>query len=208
MSQAVVDTRAVEKRRRILQAAWRLVLRQGLRSATMEGLAREAGIAKGTLYAQFADKEAVLGGVVDDLLVELEAAFSEGMAGAGTAAERIGAALAGKYCFILRAVEGSPHANEILGTHHDFAARFATLDRAIEAGVGAALVKAGVADPVFLARLVIGASDGVARRLADSAAAERAIRLLCRRLIEPEARAAKTPLPSPRKRIHDAPKRD
>ena len=118
----------------------------------MEGLAREAGIAKGTLYAQFADKEAVLGGVVDDLLVELEAAFSEGMAGAGTAAERIGAALAGKYCFILRAVEGSPHANEILSTHHDFAARFATLDRAIEAGVGAALVKAGVADPVFLAR--------------------------------------------------------
>jgi AcrR family transcriptional regulator len=189
MSEAVVDTRAAEKRRRILQAAWRLVLRQGLRAATMEGLAREAGIAKGTLYAQFPDKEAVLGAVIDDMLVELEGAFTEGMAGAGTPAERIGAALAGKYCFILRAVEGSPHASEILSTHHDFAARFATLDRAIETGVASALTKAGVADPVFLARLVIGAADGAARRLADAAAAERAIRLLCRRLIEPETRS-------------------
>jgi AcrR family transcriptional regulator len=188
MSEAALDARVVEKRRRILQAAWRLVLRQGLRAATMEGLAREAGIAKGTLYAQFPDKEAVLGAVIDDLLVEFEAAFAEGMGGAGSAAERIGAALAGKYCLMLRAVEGSPHADEILGTHHDFAARFATLDRTIETGVVAALAKAGVADPAFLARLVIGAADGVARRLTDAAAAERAIGLLCRRLSAPDAR--------------------
>jgi|HubBroStandDraft_2_1064218.scaffolds.fasta_scaffold514047_1 AcrR family transcriptional regulator len=188
MTEAISDSRTAEKRRRILQAAWRLALRQGLRAATMEGLAREAGIAKGTLYAQFPDKEAVLGGVIDDLLVELEVAFGEGMAGTGSAAERIGAGLAGKYGFIMRSVEASPHADEILNAHHSFAARFANLDRVVEAEVVAALARAGVADSTFLGRLVIGAADGVARRLADPATVERAIRLLCRRLIEPEAR--------------------
>jgi AcrR family transcriptional regulator len=186
MTEAIVETRAVEKRRRIVQAAWRLALRQGLRAATMEGLAREAGIAKGTLYAQFPDKEAVLGAVVDDLLVEFEVAFNLGLSGAGSAAERVGAALAGKYGLMVRAVEGSPHANEILNSHHSFAARFATLDRRIEAGVVAALVAAGVTDANFLAGLLIGAADGVARRLVDPVAVERAIKLLCRRLIEPE----------------------
>jgi AcrR family transcriptional regulator len=189
MSEILVDGRAAEKRRRILQAAWRLALRHGLRAATMEGLAREAGIAKGTLYAQFPDKEAVLGAVVDDLLVEFEVAFNLGMTGSGSAAERIGAALAGKYGLVVRAVEGSPHASEILDSHHAFAARFAGLDRKVEAGVEAALAAAGVADPTFLAGLLIGAADGVARRLAEAAAVERAIKLLCRRLIEPEARA-------------------
>jgi AcrR family transcriptional regulator len=188
MTETPVDSRAAEKRRRILQAAWRLALRHGLRAATMEGLAREAGIAKGTLYAQFPDKEAVLGAVVDDMLVEFEVAFSLGMTGGGSAAERVGAALAGKYGLMVRAVEGSPHANEILNSHHAFAARFATLDRRIEAGVVATLATAGVADPTFLAGLLIGAADGVARRLVGAAAVERAIKLLCRRLIEPEAR--------------------
>ncbi|THD44539.1 MAG: TetR/AcrR family transcriptional regulator [Bradyrhizobium sp.] len=188
MTETAADGRAAEKRRRILQSAWRLALRVGLRGATMEGLAREAGIAKGTLYAQFPDKEAVLGAVIDDRLVELEAAFAGGMGDEGSAAERIGAALAAKYSFIMDAVEGSPHANEILNVHHEFAARFAALDRGIEARVAAALADAGAANPASLASLAIGAADGVARRLREPAVVDAAIRLLCRRLIEPETR--------------------
>ena len=189
MTDIAADPRAIEKRRRTLQAAWRLVLRQGLRGATMEALAREAGIAKGTLYAQFSDKDAVFGAVIDDMLIALEAAFADGMAGQGAVAERVGAALASKYGIIARALEGSAHADEILNEHYRFAARFEAFDQKIEAEIMAALAQAGVADPATLARVVIGAANGVARKIVGAEAVEHTIRLICRRLIEPDVSA-------------------
>ena len=191
MTETTADPRASEKRRRIVAAAWRLALRGGLRATTMEALAREAGIAKGTLYAHFPDKEAVFDAVVADLLVELGEAFDRDLASAGPVAERIGAALAGKYGVVARAIEGSPHAGEILDAHHRFAARVAAFDRRVEVEVAAALATAGAADPEALARLVVGAANGVARAHAGADAIDRAIRLVCRRLIEPA-------IPSPR----------
>jgi len=190
VTETTADPRANEKRRRIVEAAWRLALRQGLRATTMEALAREAGVAKGTLYAHFPDKDAVFDGVVADLLVELAAAFDRGMAGEGAVAERIGAALAGKYGVIARAIEGSPHAGEILDAHHRYAPRVAAFDRRAEDEVAAALAKAGVDDSAALARVVIGAAGGVARALAGAEATDRAIRLVCRRLIEPAGRGS------------------
>ena len=193
MPESVADPRAIEKRRRIVEAAWRAALKHGLRATTMEALAREAGIAKGTLYAHFPDKEAVFDGVVAELLVALAAAFDRGMASQGTVAERIAAALAGKYGVVMRAVDGSPHARELLDAHHRFASRVADFDRDVEAKVAAALNEAGVAEPQSLALIVIGAANGVARATLDPEAADRAIRLVCRRLIEPS-------IPSPRAR--------
>lgn len=189
MSENPGDSRTIEKRRRILQAAWRLVLRQGLRGVTMEALAREAGIAKGTLYAHFVDKDAVFGAVIDDMLIELQAAFGDGMAGDGPVAERIGAALAGKYGLIARALEGSAHADEIVNEHYRFAARFEALDRRVEAEVVAALTQAGAPEATDLARIVIAAANGVSRKITGAEAIDRAIRLVCRRLIEPDASA-------------------
>jgi len=188
VTETAADPRANEKRRRIIEAAWRLALRSGLRATTMEALAREAGVAKGTLYAHFPDKDAVFDGVVADLLIELAAAFDRGMRAGGDIAERIGAALAGKYGVVVRAIEGSPHAGEILDAHHRYATRLAAFDLRVESEIADALAKAGVADPAALARIVIGAAGGVARALPGAEATERAIRLVCRRLIEPAMR--------------------
>jgi AcrR family transcriptional regulator len=187
VTEIVSDGKALEKRRRIVQAAWRLVLRHGLRGMTMEALAREAGIAKGTLYAQFVDKDAVIGAVIEDMLIELRAAFVGGMGSRGSAAERIGAALAGKYGIIARALEGSAHADEIFNEHHRFAARFAAFDRGVEDEIATELARAGAADAATLARIVVGAANGVAHKMAGADAIDRAIRLVCRRLIEPDA---------------------
>ena len=99
-----------ERRRRILDAARRLMLRDCLRGTTMEAIARDAGIAKPTLYAQFADKEAVFTGILDELTDALVAGFDAGMAGPGGVAQRIGAAMAGKYGAIAHVIEGSPFA--------------------------------------------------------------------------------------------------
>jgi AcrR family transcriptional regulator len=153
----------------------------------MEAVAREAGIAKGTLYAQFVDKDAVVGAIIDDMVVELQTAFDDGMAGEAPVTDRIGAALAGKYGLIARALEGSPHADEIFNEHYRFAARFEALDRRVETEVAAALAEAGAPEAANLARIVIGAANGVAHKVAGAAALDQAIRLVCRRIIEPDA---------------------
>ena len=151
----------------------------------MEALAREAGVAKGTLYAHFPDKDAVFDGVVADLLVELAAAFDAACRATARSPSGSARRSPASMALSLASIEGSPHAGEILDSHHRFAPRVAAFDLRVEAEVAAALAKAGVADPAGLARIVIGAAGGVARALSGGEQTERAIRLVCRRLIEP-----------------------
>lgn len=187
MAEAVHD-RAAEKRRRILDAARLLILRDGLRGTTMEAIAREAGIAKPTLYAQFADKEAVFTGILDELTDALVAGFDAGMAGPGNAAQRIGAALAGKFGAIAQVIENSPFAEELYSTHSRVSTRFRALDARMNEEIVAALRAEGVADAGELNRLIQAASYGVARKMIDEASVRAAIPLLCERLIGPELR--------------------
>jgi AcrR family transcriptional regulator len=178
--------RAAEKRRRILAAARFLMLRHGIRGTSMELIARAAGIAKPTLYAQFADKQAVLAGIVAELLVELDAAFSAGLAGPGSAAERVGAALAGKYGVIARRLEGSPHAEELMSEHHRMAGLFREFDTRVEREIEGVLEAAGADAPAELARMVIAAAYGLSCKLPDAGAVEAAVRVMCGRMIGPE----------------------
>ena len=62
-------------RTRILDAADRLLARHGYRGMTVDDIAAEAGIGKGTVYLAFSSKEEVALSCIDrmaeDLLVEL-----------------------------------------------------------------------------------------------------------------------------------------
>lgn len=185
LSQAPND-RVAEKRRRILDAARLLMLREGLRGTTMEAIAREAGMAKPTLYAQFADKEAVFTGILDELSDALVAGFDAGMAGPGSVAQRIGAAMAGKYGAIAHVIEGSPFAEELYATHSRVSTRFRALDTRMNEEIIAALKQAGVAEPTELNRLIQAASYGVARKMIDEASVRAAIPVLVERLVGPE----------------------
>jgi len=49
-----------ERRLTIIQATWRLIATQGIRATTMREIAREAGVANGTLVPYFTDKDAIL----------------------------------------------------------------------------------------------------------------------------------------------------
>lgn len=185
LSQAAND-KVTERRRRILDAARRLMLRDGLRGTTMEAIAREAGMAKPTLYAQFADKEAVFTGILDELSDALVTGFDAGMAGPGSVAQRIGAAMAGKFGAIAHAIEGSPFAEELYATHSRVSTRFRELDARMNTEIVAALKAAGVAEPTELNRLIQAASYGVARKMVDEASVRAAIPVLVERLIGPE----------------------
>lgn len=185
MTEPALD-RAAEKRRRILDAARLLFVRDGLRGTTMEALARAAGVAKPTLYGYFSDKDAVFSALLDDLSEALTAAFEAGMNSPGTVAQRIGAALAGKYGAIAGVIESSPFAEELYATHSRFSARFRALDAEMSETMVQELRASGVREPVELNRLVQAAAYGVARKLLDEASVRAALPVLAERLIAPE----------------------
>lgn len=59
------------KRQSIQEAVIRLICREGLKSVTMERVAHEVGIAKGTVYLHYRDKRALLDAVKQSALAPL-----------------------------------------------------------------------------------------------------------------------------------------
>lgn len=178
------DDKTQEKRRRIVDAARFLVLRNGLRGTTMEAIAREAQIAKPTLYAQFADKDAIFVGIVDAMMDDLLAAYDSGMAGSGDISERVGAALAGQYAVLARTLAGSPHAGELMSEHKRVGARFREKDLRAEVEIAVELGAAGVVEAGALTKVICAAAYGIALKIADEAQMVAGIKLMCRRMIE------------------------
>lgn len=176
-----------ERRARIIEAARFLILRQGLRATTMEAIAREAGIAKPTLYGYFADKDAVFGAIVAEIGEEIRAAVDRALTGEGDVAARIAAALNGKYKVINRVLAGSPHAAELYDEHgRDGGRAYAGLEGHVEAAVSDALAAAGVARARPLAQLILASAFGIGRKARHDAEVGPAIRLMVERLVRPE----------------------
>jgi AcrR family transcriptional regulator len=69
------------RRETIERAARRVIARRGLRAASMQAIAAEAGVAKGTLYLYFRDRDDLLehasGRIFDDLLARAKAVLTE-----------------------------------------------------------------------------------------------------------------------------------
>ena len=69
-----------ERRRAILAAALTVFARHGFAGARLDDVARQAGVAKGTLYLYFADKEALFRGLVEQnfapVLADADAAIA------------------------------------------------------------------------------------------------------------------------------------
>lgn len=161
------------------------MLLHGLRGTTMEAIAREARIAKPTLYAHFPDKETIFVEIVSALMEQLERAHASGLEGTGDIAERVGNALAGQYTVLAESLAGSPHAPELINERKRMSARFRDTDEHAEAEIAAALEAAGVSDSAALTRIICAAAYGIALKVTDRQAMVGGIRLLCRRLIDP-----------------------
>lgn len=76
-----------ETRRRLVAAATELFAREGLRRTTTTQIARAAGVAAGTFYLHFADKEALFREIAFGALVELRARMEAAHRGAAPALE-------------------------------------------------------------------------------------------------------------------------
>src|SRR5262245_47623636 len=79
--------RSDDKRRRILEAAVRVFARKGYYGARVSEIARKAGVADGTIYLYFKNKEDVLVALFDEVMAEhLERGKAELRAAKGAAA--------------------------------------------------------------------------------------------------------------------------
>lgn len=174
------------RRRRLLDAAERLFSTQGFRAVTMARIAAEAGFAKATAYAYFADKDEVFAAVADELASRVLSRFEAALAQPGTTAERLVRALSGKDVLIYRLVAGSPHAGELFAARDRLARDvFDRLDRDILAQVTATLgdgIDRGLL-PAHFARILVRASRGLAARAETEAMLAADIDTLITRLV-------------------------
>lgn len=81
------------RRRRILDVARRHFTERGFKGTTLDAVAEEAGCAKGALYLEFADKEALLREVVDASFAAIRARFAAEVTAIESPLARLGATL-------------------------------------------------------------------------------------------------------------------
>jgi AcrR family transcriptional regulator len=175
-----------QRRQRLLDAAEKLFSANGYRAVTMAGIAAEAGYAKATAYAYFADKDEIFRKVAEDLAGRILAALEAALAVPGPVEDRLAAALRGKDTLIHRLVAGSPHAGELFAARDRLVRQvFDELDRTLLARVAAALDDGrdrGL-PPARLARIVFRASRGLATRAEGVESLGADIEVLVRRLV-------------------------
>jgi AcrR family transcriptional regulator len=178
---------AEARREGILDAAQVLILKHGLRGTSMEAIARQAGIAKPTLYAYFADKGAVFEALLERLIGAWRAEFFAALHGDGDVVQRIGQAMVAKHKAARRLLEASPHADELYEEHdRGWAAQFARFDAELAGIIETELAAAGVARARIVTQFFLAASYGIGRRAQSMAELGPAFRLLAERLLRPE----------------------
>src|SRR5258705_1122081 len=83
----------------ILDAAQRLFARYGYRKTTVDELAREAGIAKGTVYLYFKSKEEIAVGRIERVLESMRVRLEGIASSAGSPLDRLRAVLIDRVMF-------------------------------------------------------------------------------------------------------------
>ena len=175
-------TSTTEKRRAILEAAQALFLKHGLRGTSMEAIAREARIAKPTLYAHFPEKAAIYSALLAQLIETWREDFLAALHGEGDVVQRAGTALTAKHKRLMRLVAVSPHAEELYGETTELR----RLDEELAAALETELTAAGAARPRLVGQLLFAAAYGIGHKAQSPAELGPALRLLAERLIRPE----------------------
>lgn len=102
------------KRATILDAALKLFSQYGYRRTSIDDIAREADIAKGSVYLSFKSKEEIFRALCECLIERSEEGVKAAGAASGPIEERLIAALDAKFGFLFETAYRSPHAAELI----------------------------------------------------------------------------------------------
>jgi AcrR family transcriptional regulator len=105
---------ADDKRAAILAAALKLFGQYGFRRTSIDDIAREAGIAKGTVYLYVETKEALFRTLAQSLIDRMMDTARQAASADGTLTDRLLAVLDAKFGFFYDLLRGSPHVADLL----------------------------------------------------------------------------------------------
>ena len=176
-----------DRRAAILDAARFLGLRLGMKGVTVEAIAREARVAKPTLYGYFSNKDDIFAGVMEELIAEMRQAFEAALREEGALADRLARAITAKHMAAMRLLEGSPHAAELYSEHDRVAGpQFKALEELIDTALAGEMRRARLGQPEAMAGLLSAATAGVAARARTPAQLSWGIDLVTRQLLAGE----------------------
>jgi AcrR family transcriptional regulator len=165
------EQKRAQIRRTILAAARRVFARQSFRDVTVRDVIRESGLAVGTFYNYFPDKNAVFLAVVEELFEDLRPALVEARAQATSPVEFVGDA----FSALVRVIAGDPERRAIIrlspGAMRGFAVGsvgakglLEELEADLQQAIDAGLVPAHRAD--MMATAMVGAAIDISTRFA------------------------------------------
>jgi AcrR family transcriptional regulator len=119
-----------DKHAAILTAAFSLFGHYGYRRTSIDDIAQEAGIAKGTVYLYFKSKEEIFRALSQQLIDQMLAATESAAAVPGTIDDRLHGMLAAKFGYFYELLHESAHVRELLDAKNQLSADlFAQADR-------------------------------------------------------------------------------
>jgi AcrR family transcriptional regulator len=148
-----------DKSARILKAALDLFVRYGIKRTSIDDIAREAGIAKGTLYLYYQSKDALFAAVAERICAERLAMARDAAAGGGRLVDKLVDILDFQFGVMYRVVAQSPHIAELEESWTFAAATYKKFDQNMEELVEQVLLLDGVSGrnvPRMLTACAIG----------------------------------------------------
>ncbi len=159
-----------DKPQQIIDAAIRVFARHGYYNSRVSDIAKEAGMASGTIYLYFKTKDDILVTLFREKMAQWVAAVDMAIADAPDAAAKIRRLVA----LHLRVLEDDPDLAEVVqvelrqghkffrgASAHEITAYFALIETVLEQGIAAGLIRPDV--PVKVAtKMLFGAVDQVA----------------------------------------------
>jgi AcrR family transcriptional regulator len=185
---------AESRRAAILDAALRVFGQYGYRRTSMDDIAREAGIGKGTIYLSFAGKEEIFQALSQRLAQRMLAGAEAARHRPGTTADKLAAMNAAWFGTYAETISRSPHAAELLDAKHrlsaDLVSDAASQYKRLVRDVLTEAVAAGELDlePAGLtadttAELLIASARGLHSSAASPAAYRRYLKALVRVMV-------------------------
>jgi len=105
------------RREAILRAAWQCAAKYGFAKSTIQEIAREAGLAKGTIYNYFEKKEDILLALVEAANRKVLDMMEDVATSTLTAKKKLEKMLLARVLYIYDTVGRSPHGEEIIPSH-------------------------------------------------------------------------------------------
>jgi AcrR family transcriptional regulator len=110
------ESNDTSKRDAILRAAWKLIRHYGYTKTTIQDIAREAGIGKGTVYLSFRSKSEIMLGLVDRTSERITRDLTDISRGSAPPEHRLRECLAHRVMTIYDLVHRYPHGEEVISS--------------------------------------------------------------------------------------------